>query len=90
MRTVIAAAVVLAQATSSPDPSGGAGLAGRVLDAVSGAPVAGARVEALEVASRSTRFTRAGADGRYAFGHLASGTDWAKWAPELRAFLDSL
>ena len=37
----------------------------------------------------------AGVDARYheidsAHGHLASGTDSAKWAPELRAFLDDL
>ncbi len=41
------------------------------------------------------KLARAGVDARLVeidsdFGHMASGTDWAKWAPALKAFLDSL
>ena len=37
----------------------------------------------------------AGVDARYfeidsEFGHVASGSDWAKWAPALREFLAPL
>jgi homoserine O-acetyltransferase len=38
---------------------------------------------------------RAGVDARYVeidseFGHMASGADWAKWAPALKIFLETL
>jgi len=38
---------------------------------------------------------RAGVDAKYVeidteFGHSASGPEWAKWGPALKAFLDSL
>lgn len=41
------------------------------------------------------RLQAAGVDARYVeidteFGHSASGTDWAKWAPALQEFLDRL
>ena len=41
------------------------------------------------------KLARAGVDAKYveidsAFGHLASGPEWAKWGPALKTFLDSL
>ena len=41
------------------------------------------------------RLANAGVDARYFeidsdFGHSASGPEWAKWGPTLKAFLESL
>lgn len=41
------------------------------------------------------KLTKAGVDARYVeidsdFGHTATGPDWAKWGPALKAFLDRL
>ena len=41
------------------------------------------------------QFAAAGVEASYfeidsEHGHLAAGTDWAKWAPTLRAFMDRL